>query len=157
LTHIQHTSAIQGLYYNPTSNVLYSGGADCRFIAWDMEARFTLYNDRFEDRINGIYPIPMQPNLLLINLASKSLQNRIYDCRVKDPNVLSFGIETSDNFGRYTSPFIHPHGYLVACGEAKDTSRPRLNLWDLRNIKVQEYPTQSVDLHGKFFTRIQQV
>jgi len=144
--HSKHTSTIQSLCFEPQKNILFSGGADSRLIAYDMGRPDVAseYKNQERGRINYITINPRDPNLLLISHATTSNQLSVHDYRLKlDHPVLRFGFESADNLSRQVVPSWHPEGALVSSGMQAET---KINIWDVRWVDVQRGRSQSIDL-----------
>ncbi|TPX68040.1 hypothetical protein SpCBS45565_g03338 [Spizellomyces sp. 'palustris'] len=151
--HTEHTSAVQGIYYNPHSEVLYSGGLDSRLVGWSLtEGRNTLPFERMEGKIRDISGIPTHPQLLLLGFAESKNQMRLWDERQRKV-VLTFGVNegASEDSSRsdstkYRHHSVHPNGYLVSLGHIRDGT---VAIWDMRHTGVQQGPAQSLSGHTK--------
>ncbi|KAF9188268.1 hypothetical protein BGZ50_001446 [Haplosporangium sp. Z 11] len=149
LIHNKHTSTIQALSYSPQNRTLYSGGSDCKIVAWDMARSHVLFENRNVERgrINSIVQNPVDPNLLLVCHANTNNQLALHDTRQRfqDP-VLRFGFQCADNLSRQVMPSWHPNGAIVSCGTQ---SEAKINIWDVRWKDVQRGAGQSIDVHEK--------
>ncbi|KAF9166130.1 hypothetical protein DFQ26_008634 [Actinomortierella ambigua] len=154
LIHSRHTSGIQGLCYSRFDNLMYSGGTDCRLVAWDMQHQWSVIDHRYHDRgrITHILPNPQDPRLFLISHADKANQLRLMDSRVgAQETVLSLGFPVQDNISRYVAPSWHPSGGLISCGTTSGTCK--IHLWDIRWKNVERGPGQSINVHDKTILR----
>ncbi|KAI8824064.1 uncharacterized protein EV422DRAFT_518775 [Fimicolochytrium jonesii] len=142
--HTEHTSAIQGIYYNPHSEILYTGGQDSRLVGWSLtNQRNTLPTERVDGRIRDITGIPTQPHLMLVGFSTITKQLRLWDERV-NKFVLEFGMgDAADDATRYMHPDVHHGGYLVSMGS---TRAGRIGIWDMRHVGVERAPTQQIDV-----------
>jgi len=147
----RHTSAIQALHYNSYSQTLYAGGADSKLTWYNLNsASSTTGGDvKFEhDRINHILANQVNPYLLLVCMASKANQMRLYDLRVAHDQalVLSFGCAEPKNTSRYLRPDWKPDSWTVASGNMADH---KIHIWDMRYKDVAKGgPSYSWDGHS---------
>ncbi|KAG0237300.1 hypothetical protein BGW41_000258 [Actinomortierella wolfii] len=154
LLHTRHTAAVHGLCYSRFDNVMYSGGTDCRLVAWDMQHKSTVIDYRYTDRgrISHILQNPQDPRLFLISHADKSNQLRLMDTRVgPQDTVLTLGFPAVENISRYVAPCWHPMGGLISCGTTSGTGK--IHLWDIRWKNVERGPGQSISVHDKTIFR----
>ncbi|KAI8923816.1 WD40-repeat-containing domain protein [Entophlyctis helioformis] len=166
--HHHHTSAIYSIYHESSSNVVYSGGADSRLIAWSLEtSKLTMPNVRHMGPIRDVLGVPNCPSLLMVSFMDKDSHIRLVDLRTNQfvlsltagddtatlgNSMISNGfidnqasISTADkgSQSRYQHASIHPNGFLVAMGQ---TNGHKLNIWDMRYNKVNG-PTQVLTIH----------
>ncbi|KAF9368516.1 hypothetical protein CPC16_005286, partial [Podila verticillata] len=149
LVHSKHTSTIQALSYSNRSNVLYSGGSDCKIMGWDMvRSEIVVEHKSAENgRITHIQQNPADPNLFLICHATTNNQMTLHDSRQQfHVPVLAFGFQCSDNLSRNVAPSWHPDGALVSSGTQSDA---KINIWDVRWKDVQRGAGQSICVHEK--------
>ncbi|TPX55474.1 hypothetical protein PhCBS80983_g05283 [Powellomyces hirtus] len=150
--HTEHTSSINAIHYNKHSEILYSGGLDCRLVGWSItNQKNVLPPVRLEGRIRDLTEVPTQPNLMLIGFAENKRQLRLWDERTNS-FVLEFGMgnnateEPVRDSTRYMHPSVHPNGYLVSMGQLKGG---KIGIWDMRYSGVERAPTQQIDGHSK--------
>ncbi|KAI1315098.1 hypothetical protein EDD11_001288 [Mortierella claussenii] len=146
--HNRHTSLIQALCYAPQSDMLLSGGCDCKVIGYDMvRSEVVLEYKNRDGRINSIAQNPVDPNLFLICQATTSNQLLLHDKRTRfDIPVLHFGFDSADRLSRQVQPSWHPGGAIVSCGMNIES---KINIWDIRWKDVHRGAGQSVDVHDK--------
>ncbi|KAI7901138.1 WD40-repeat-containing domain protein [Cokeromyces recurvatus] len=144
----QHTSSIQSLFYDKYHNLLFSGGADERFLTFDLQTSYTTRLIRLDHRVNHISQSPVNPNILLLTMATKREQFLIYDRRCPEPTCfkLKFGQTENENLSRYIKPEMHFNGYTVCCGTQ---AASRLNFWDIRYVGVSRNLSFSMDTPAK--------
>ncbi|KAI9476494.1 MAG: WD40-repeat-containing domain protein [Benjaminiella poitrasii] len=144
----QHTSSVQALLYDKYHHSLFTGGADERFLTFDLQTSYTSRQIRLDHRINHISQSPSNPNIVLLTMATKRDQFLIYDQRCPEPTCfkLKFGQTEAENLSRYVKPEIHYNGYTVCCGTQ---SASRLNFWDLRYTAVSRNLSFSMDTPAK--------
>lgn len=75
--------------------------------------------------------------------------NRIFDSRSKRI-VAEFGYPSGgESLSTYTSPFVHPDGFVVGMGQPKDSKGSNsVLMWDIRNTALNQGPTQEIKMHG---------
>ncbi|KAF9897508.1 hypothetical protein BX616_005483, partial [Lobosporangium transversale] len=146
--HNKHTSTIQALCYASQSNVLYSGGCDCRVIGFDMVRSEIVVEYKNKDgRINSILQNPVDPNLFLISQATTHNQLLLHDTRVRfETPVLEFGFDSADRLSKQILPSWHPAGAIVSSGMQIES---KINIWDIRWKDVHRGAGQSIDVHEK--------
>ncbi|RKP25775.1 hypothetical protein SYNPS1DRAFT_28503 [Syncephalis pseudoplumigaleata] len=144
--HKQHTSSIHALAHMPAFNVLYSGGADSRLVAWDLAANQEIFHKKLADRISHIHRHPIDPHLLLVTVSSMQDQLLLHDHRTPQEPVLTFGVPQQSRLSRYIAPSWHSDGYMVACGQQ---DKPHISIWDIRYQHVQSGPCQLIQSHDK--------
>ncbi|KAG0323862.1 hypothetical protein BGZ99_002433 [Dissophora globulifera] len=146
--HNRHTSTIQTLCYAPQSQILFSGGCDCKVIGWNMERSEAVVEFKSKDgRINSIVQNPVDPHLFLVCQALMSNQLSLHDNRMRfEREVLRFGFESADRLSKQILPSWHPGGAIVSSGMQSES---KINLWDIRWRDVQRGAGQSIDVHEK--------
>ncbi|KAG0290304.1 hypothetical protein BGZ98_003520, partial [Dissophora globulifera] len=146
--HHRHTSTIQTLCYAPQSQILFSGGCDCKVIGWNMERSEAVVEFKSKDgRINSIVQNPVDPHLFLVCQALTSNQLSLHDNRMRfEREVLRFGFESADRLSKQILPSWHPGGAIVSSGMQSES---KINLWDIRWRDVQRGAGQSIDVHEK--------
>ncbi|KAF9978637.1 hypothetical protein BGZ73_001290 [Actinomortierella ambigua] len=154
LIHSRHTAGVQGLCYSRFDNAMFSGGTDCRLVAWDMQHQSSIIDHRYTDRgrITHILQNPQDPRLFLISHADKTNQLRVMDTRKgAQDTVLTLGFPSVENVSRYVAPSWHPTGGLISCGTTSGTGK--IHLWDIRWKNVERGPGQSISVHEKTIFR----
>ncbi|KAJ3184499.1 hypothetical protein HDU87_003899 [Geranomyces variabilis] len=149
--HAEHTAAIFAILYNPHSEILYTGGQDCRLVGWSFPGqKNVLPSEKREGRIRDLTAVPGQPHLMLIGFAENRKQLRLWDERT-NRFVLELGdappgdAETSRaDTTRYMHPSIHAGGYLVSMGHPRSG---KIGIWDMRYTGVERAPTQQIEGH----------
>ncbi|KAJ3290548.1 hypothetical protein HK104_006685 [Borealophlyctis nickersoniae] len=145
--HSFHTSAVQGIYYDPHWQIIYSCGADGRLIGWSMEqGKNTLADVKKLKSLRDVLPIPGLPSSLLISNQDGDRNLHVFDRRTHSV-VLKFA-ETGGTT-RHVHPSVHPNGHLVSMGSRTDTM---ISIWDLRYTAVDRGPTQQLDGHSNKVT-----
>ncbi|ORZ19745.1 WD40-repeat-containing domain protein [Absidia repens] len=142
---IRHTNRVQALCIDKHSNTLYSGGADNKLDAFDMERGTSIYEFHIGNRINSINLSNANPNYALIGLSKNDHQFCLYDKRcygVKGVR-LRFGATESENMSKYAQPDWHSNGHTVVYGSQ---GGPRLNFWDIRYTDVGKGPSFTIAL-----------
>ncbi|KAF8982392.1 hypothetical protein BGZ46_001354 [Entomortierella lignicola] len=147
LVHNRHTAMIQAMCFVPESNILYTGGSDCKLFGWDMTRSTMSFENKGQDRINTIDQNPLDPRLILVSRAAMSNQLSLYDSRSGfNMPVLQIGVDGTDRLTRQVKPSWHPDGGLVSCGMQ---SGSKIHIWDIRWVDVTRGTGQSLNPHGK--------
>ncbi|PVU96337.1 hypothetical protein BB561_001245 [Smittium simulii] len=148
-----HSSAIQSVTFDKSRAYLFSGGADCRLQVTNLHTNCAISTHKYTERINHLVLHPENPNLLMINYASKNKQFRLIDLRAPlyiPKTALEFGFPSKKKQSRYMVPSFHPSGNFVISG-LHDTSEGEggLFLWDIRFAKVNTITPQCLSIHNK--------
>ncbi|CAO3596695.1 unnamed protein product [Absidia cylindrospora] len=125
---IRHTNRVQALCLDKHNNTLYSGGADNKLDAFDMEKGTSIYEFNIGNRINSINLNNANPNYALLGLSKNDNQFCLYDKRCYGVKGLKlrFGATESENMSKYAQPDWHSNGHTVVYGSQ---GGPRLNFW----------------------------
>ena len=133
--HRRHTSSVQAICYDWTSQDIWSGGTDCRLIQWNNQENRIVNELRWESRISHLIKCKNESNLMLASVMAMSSQLRLFDCR-NNSVVHSFGIQETANLSRYVRPSWHSNGYLIANGTLSPTDTVgSINIWDIRMMR----------------------
>ncbi|KAI8581645.1 hypothetical protein K450DRAFT_230506 [Umbelopsis ramanniana AG] len=144
----RHTSKVLSLHYHDLSQTLYSGGADCKLTWYNLALGNSGSEFKIGERINHILSNPVNPHLLMLCMATRTNQFRLYDLRVPQDSGLDlmFGCTEPDNVSRYLRPDWKPDSWTVASGNMQDH---KIHIWDLRYKDVAKGgPSYSWDGHS---------
>ncbi|KAJ3304381.1 hypothetical protein HDV03_002862 [Kappamyces sp. JEL0829] len=130
--HSLHSSAVSALCHVSKRKVLYSGGEDRRFFAYDVESqKVFLGNDksRLDNAIRELLPIYSYDALVLVGSTSVSDSKKsvlqVFDSR---SNSFTITLDRNPTGSSYYRASIHPNGQMVVCPD--DTGG--IQIWDLR-------------------------
>ncbi|CAO3691766.1 unnamed protein product [Umbelopsis ramanniana] len=144
----RHTSKVLSIHYHENSQTLYSGGADCKLTWYNLASGNSGSEFKIGERINHILNNPVNPHLLMLCMATRTNQFRLYDLRVPQDGGLDlmFGCKEPDNVSRYLRPDWKPDSWTVASGNMQDH---KIHIWDLRYKDVAKGgPSYSWDGHS---------
>lgn len=141
LVHIQHTSQIQSM--SIADDILFTGGADRRFVAWNLPQDRLVWEERINEKVNFIEPSPADSNIILIGTTGKSNQLALFDRRIQERVVqLGWTPQTAVSMSQFIHPAWSPCGTLVSSG----STDPTIHMFDVRYARVGK-PSFSVAAH----------
>ncbi|KAH8554263.1 WD40-repeat-containing domain protein [Umbelopsis sp. PMI_123] len=144
----KHTSRILSIQYHENSQTLYSGGADGKLTWYNLAMGNSGSEFRIGERVNHILTNPVNPHLLMLCMATRTNQFRLYDLRVPQDTGLElmFGCSEPENVSRYLRPDWKPESWTVASGNMQDN---KIHIWDLRYREITSGgPCYSWDGHS---------
>ncbi|KAI9288769.1 WD40-repeat-containing domain protein [Umbelopsis sp. AD052] len=144
----RHSSKVLSLHYHDLSQTLYSGGADGKLTWYNLALGNSGSEFKIGERINHILSNPVNPHLLMLCMATRTNQFRLYDLRAPQDSGLDlmFGCTEPDNVSRYLRPDWKPDSWTVASGNMQDH---KIHIWDLRYKDVAKGgPSYSWDGHS---------
>lgn len=152
--HRQHTSSVQTIC--PTQDgTVWSGGSDCRLVAWSGEGQRVVKEWRWEHRISHIQAHQTHPALLLVSVMAMSQQLRLVDTRIGQ-TVHRFGCAETANLSRYVRPSWHPSGDFIAIGTVSPSDSVHtgaISIWDVRMLDRPPHPLRLVNCDERRYVR----
>ncbi|KAG0323581.1 hypothetical protein BGZ99_002714 [Dissophora globulifera] len=126
--HRLHSNSVNSLSYCHQSKILYSGGRDKRYIAFDMMHE-KVVRQLMLGPIAHIVENPVDPRINLVTLMGTKDQYILMDERTPDSPVLTVGYPSDKTVSRLSAPTWHSEGGLVCAGAV---NKGLINLWDVR-------------------------
>jgi WD40 repeat protein len=144
--HSLHSAGLNTVCNSTLNDVVYSGGADRRFIMYSLHQQRELLSRKFDEKISHIAESPTQPDLLMICKTSKENQILLFDTRMHSVvKTLSWSqMDTNVSMTQTIVPSWSSSGRLIACG----STDPIINLWDIRYVGVGKPTGQLRAMHG---------
>ncbi|ELR17922.1 WD domain, Gbeta repeat, domain containing protein [Acanthamoeba castellanii str. Neff] len=138
----EHTSQIQSM--SIADDILFTGGADRRFVAWNLPQDRLVWEERINEKVNFVEPSPADSNIIMIGNTGKSNQLALFDRRIQERVVqLGWTPQTSVSMSQFIHPAWSPCGTLVSSG----STDPTIHMFDVRYARVGK-PSFSVAAHG---------
>ncbi|KAI1315633.1 hypothetical protein EDD11_000586 [Mortierella claussenii] len=133
--HTLHTRPVNALVYSHTSQTIFSGGEDGRYISYDLAHSKPIYETKL-GRILHLTQNPIDPRINAVTLNSQFLQLALMDERAPQQPVLKLGFESNNKNSKIPVPSWHPDGGLLSMGT---TTNGTVYLWDVRwkGIKLE--------------------
>ncbi|XP_068661092.1 uncharacterized protein [Aristolochia californica] len=140
-----HSSAVMCVAGMYQKQILLSAGSDKRIIGFDLLSGRADYRHQIESKCMSVLPNPSDLNLFMLQSATPEKQLRLYDIRLRQTEIHSFGWkqESSDSQSALINPAWSPDGLYISSGSAD----PMIHIFDIRYNGSK--PSQSVKAHQK--------
>ncbi|KAJ2742916.1 hypothetical protein GGI20_004136 [Coemansia sp. BCRC 34301] len=157
-----HTARISALCHDHISNNVIAGAMNGRISVNDIESgRLVAASGQpSHPAIGSATLCPTNPNVLMVNYASKGEQVRIFDLRqgiTWARPAIALGIDTPRTQSRYSRPAWHPAGGLVVYpyrdGTTAAPNDGLVAIWDTRYTRCNEETPQIYNPHKESIWR----
>uniref|UniRef100_A0A2N9FCA4 Uncharacterized protein n=1 Tax=Fagus sylvatica TaxID=28930 RepID=A0A2N9FCA4_FAGSY len=140
-----HSSAVMGVAGMQQKNIVLSVGADKRIIGFDVLAGRADFRHQIESKCMSVVPNPCDFNLFMVQTAVHEKQLRLYDIRLRQTEIHSFGWkqESSESQSALINQAWSPDGLYITSGSAD----PTIHIFDIRCAANK--PSQSIRAHQK--------
>lgn len=140
-----HSSAVMGVAGLLQKRVILSTGSDKRVIGFDLLAERAAFKYQIDSRCMSVLPNPCDFNLFMVQTATISKQLRLFDIRLRQTEIHSFGWkqESSETQSALINQAWSPDGLYLSSG----TVDPMIHIFDIRYNGNS--PSQSVQAHQK--------
>jgi WD40 repeat protein len=133
---------VTGMRHN---NHVLSCGDDRRFVGFDAREEKVTFKHRLDNRCTNIMPNPRDVNLVMVNTRQLDRQLRLYDVRLPQTELFSFGWkqESSESQSALINQSWSPDGLHISSGSAD----PVIHIFDIRYNAPS--PSLSMKAHKK--------
>ncbi|CAM8910701.1 unnamed protein product [Rhodiola kirilowii] len=140
-----HSSAVMGIAGMQQKQIIVSVGADKRIIGFDPQAGRADFKHQLESKCIGVLPNPCDFNLFMVQTGAHAKQLRLFDIRLRQTELHSFGWEqsSSDSQSALINQAWSPDGLYITSGSAD----PLIHIFDIRFNSPK--PSQSIKAHHK--------
>ncbi|CAK9330345.1 unnamed protein product [Citrullus colocynthis] len=140
-----HSSAVMGVSGMQMKQIVLSAGADKRILAFDVQVGSVLFKHQLESKCMSVLPNPRDFNLFMVQTGSPEKQLRLFDIRLEQKEVHSFGWkqESSESQSALINQAWSPNGLHLTSG----SSDPVIHVFDIRYNS--HMPSQSIKAHQK--------
>ncbi|XP_050937472.1 uncharacterized protein LOC103502273 isoform X2 [Cucumis melo] len=140
-----HSSAVMGVSGMQMKQIVLSAGADKRFLGFDVQVGNILFKHQLESKCMSVLPNPCDFNLFAVQTGSPGNQLRLFDIRLEQKEVHSFGWkqENSESQSALIKQSWSPNGLYLTSG----SSDPVIHVFDIRYNS--HMPSQSLKAHQK--------
>lgn len=140
-----HSSGVSGVAGLQQKKSILSVGVDKRIIGFDVVASKVDFRHQVECKCIDVLPNPLDFNLFLVQTGSHGKQLRLFDIRMRQTEIHSFGWkqETSDSQSALINSAWSPDGFHISTGSAD----PVIHIFDIRY--TGHTPSQSLSAHRK--------
>jgi WD40 repeat protein len=140
-----HSSAVMGVTGMRHNNHVLSCGDDRRFVGFDAREEKVTFKHRLDNRCTNIMPNPRDVNLVMVNTRQLDRQLRLYDVRLPQTELFSFGWkqESSESQSALINQSWSPDGLHISSGSAD----PVIHIFDIRYNAPS--PSLSMKAHKK--------
>ena len=151
--HRAHTSMVHSVDYDPYGGIVYTGGADSRFIGWDVGRESLLFGqDRISHSVRDVLLHPINPRLIVVSLLAENNESRVFDTRTNGyvltvQSRFRFPNPEYRQLSRYTHASLSLDGNYLSLGGGNTASNSDLYIWDLRYSRVGDQ-TQTIGGDG---------
>lgn len=140
-----HTSAVRGVAGLQHKKIVLSAGADKRIIGFDLNSGRADYKNQIDASCMSILTNPRDFNLFMVHTAAAERQIRLFDIRLRQTEIHSFGWkqESNDSQSTLINQCWSPDGLYLTSG----SNDPVFHIFDIRyNAHT---PSQSIKAHQK--------
>ncbi|OMO94736.1 hypothetical protein CCACVL1_05854 [Corchorus capsularis] len=140
-----HSSAVMGVAGMQQKQVVLSAGADKRIIGFDVHVGRADYKHQIDSKCMSVLANPCDFNLFMVHAGAHERQLRLYDIRIRQTEVHSFGWtqQSSESQSALINQAWSPDGLYLTSGSAD----PIIHIFDIR-YNAQK-PAQSIRAHQK--------
>ncbi|CAN8252399.1 unnamed protein product [Cochlearia groenlandica] len=140
-----HSSSVMGVAGMRHNNLVLSCGDDRRFVGFDAREEKLTFKHRLDNRCTSLLPNPRDVNLVMVNTRQLDRQLRLYDVRIPQTELFSFGWkqQSSESQSALINQSWSPDGLHISSGSAD----PVIHIFDIRYNAPS--PSLSIKTHKK--------